>query len=87
MGELGNGTTINSAMPIQVVGLSDAIGITTGLYHSCAWTAHGETYCWGSNFYGHLGDGTKTDRLTPVLVNGLNDTLSLWQLEMALHAQ
>ena len=50
--------------------LSDAIGVATGLSHSCAETATSTVWCWGRNDRGQLGDGTTTDQLVPVAVSG-----------------
>lgn len=44
--------------------------VRTSGVHTCALTATGVGYCWGSNTYGELGDGTTTDRNGPVLVSG-----------------
>ena len=45
-----------------------AIGVSAGMYHSCAVMAGGAAYCWGRNSYGALGDGTTTPSATPVRV-------------------
>ncbi|HUR95293.1 MAG TPA: hypothetical protein VMY76_11955 [Gemmatimonadales bacterium] len=44
--------------------------IATGIYHTCALTADGDTWCWGANQDGPLGDGTTTPRSTPAPVTG-----------------
>ena len=38
--------------------------------HSCAITAAGDAWCWGSSVYGKLGDGSAAPIAVPVLVNG-----------------
>jgi alpha-tubulin suppressor-like RCC1 family protein len=47
-GELGNGTTTDSPVPMEVTGLqSDVIAIDAGTHHTCAVKTSGEAYCWG----------------------------------------
>ena len=46
------------------------VGASTGQYHTCAVSATGAAYCWGSNTSGALGDGTMTPRAGPVPVLG-----------------
>ena len=70
-GQLGNGTTEQSSLPVDVVGLSTVTAITVGSAHTCALTGSGGVKCWGGNSNGNLGDGTYTDRLAPVDVVGL----------------
>jgi alpha-tubulin suppressor-like RCC1 family protein len=70
-GQLGNGNTVDSNVPVNVVGLGSGVSsISAGGNHSCALMASGGIKCWGWNGYGQLGDGTNIDHLTPVTVLG-----------------
>jgi alpha-tubulin suppressor-like RCC1 family protein len=80
-GQLGDGTTRNSSVPVLVSGLSDGTtrdvtAIAAGGMHSMALLSDGNVMTWGGNAKGQLGDGTTTDSSVPVLVTGLgaNDT-------------
>jgi alpha-tubulin suppressor-like RCC1 family protein len=65
-GQLGNGTTTSSDLPVLVSNLSDAVEISTGLSHACALLADGTVKCWGNGGYGQVGDGTRHIATTPV---------------------
>ena len=72
-GQLGDNSTTNRLMPIDVSGLSSGMAaIATGDYHTCALTSSNGAKCWGNNSYGQLGDGTTTQRNIPVNVSGLS---------------
>jgi alpha-tubulin suppressor-like RCC1 family protein len=71
-GQLGDGTTSDKPIPVDVSGLSSGVSaISVGNEHSCALMSAGTFKCWGSNGYGQLGDGTTTDRYAPTAVSGL----------------
>lgn len=73
LGQLGDGTTQNRPMPVDVAGLSGGVlAVSVGTDHSCALTVGGGVKCWGKNTTGELGDGTTQNRLTPVDVAGLS---------------
>ena len=50
-GRLGNGLTDSDGAvpPVSVVGINDAVAISTGMYHSCALLSGGSVRCWGFN--------------------------------------
>lgn len=71
-GELGDGTTSFSSVPVAVAGGMKFISIATGNEYSCGITVSGETYCWGRNEFGQLGDPGETGAQSslPRLVTG-----------------
>ncbi len=81
-GQLGNDTTTNSRVPVQVRGpagagfLSDVTRIGAGFRHTCAVKTDGTVWCWGRNDFGQLGNGTTsaTATRTPVQVRGVGGT-------------
>ncbi len=70
-GQLGDGTTTDSVMGVDAVGITDPAQIVTGRYHSCARQADGRVFCWGDNYEGQIGDGSNNNRLSPVEVTSL----------------
>ncbi|RKG89192.1 hypothetical protein D7W82_07985 [Corallococcus sp. CA049B] len=69
-GQLGDGTTIRRATPVQVQGLTGVNTLAAGGNHTVAVKQEGSVWAWGSNSSGQLGDGTTTQRTTPVQVRG-----------------
>ncbi|MBZ0117198.1 MAG: hypothetical protein K8H88_09400, partial [Sandaracinaceae bacterium] len=77
-GQLGNGSGgLSSASPVEVMGIADAVELTTGDSHACARLASGTVRCWGANGFGQLGDGSTTDRRAPVAVMSLTDATEI----------
>jgi alpha-tubulin suppressor-like RCC1 family protein len=70
-GQLGDGTTGDSSVPVDVSGLAAADAVVGGVEHSCALTSSGSVRCWGRNDKGQLGDGSGIDSTSPVIVTGL----------------
>lgn len=81
-GQLGNGTTTESYVPVQAIGVSLAVDVASGGFMSgpaggasCAALAGGTAMCWGDDNLGLMGDGdvSTADHLTPTVVTGLSD--------------
>ncbi|MBW2733653.1 MAG: hypothetical protein JRH20_14790 [Deltaproteobacteria bacterium] len=70
-GQLGDGTNTHHNLPVEVLGLSDAVHVGVGDDGACAVTAAGAVKCWGANERGTVGDGTFIDRNTATQVLGL----------------
>lgn len=57
-GQLGDGTTTDSATPIAVPGLVNVIAVAAGGEDSLALLSNGTVMAWGDNRDGELGNGT-----------------------------
>lgn len=75
-GQLGDGTTANSPVPVSVprVGAlagKTAIAVAAGAYHSFALCSDGSVAAWGYNDEGELGNGGSARSLQPVAAGGV----------------
>ena len=70
-GEVGTGAaSARVSAPADVAGLGSIVQIGAGDGYSCARTAEGKAYCWGSGEDGRLGQtGSTTDSLDPLVVS------------------
>jgi alpha-tubulin suppressor-like RCC1 family protein len=76
MGGLGDGTTENRRIPVDVVGLSGGVtAVAAGVEFTCA-VQNGAAKCWGANDSGQLGDGTYLGHAAPVNVSGLESDVA-----------
>ena len=59
-GQLGNGNTTDSSVPVAVAGVLTFQSVTAGGFnigHACGVVSSGGAYCWGDNERGQLGGG------------------------------
>ena len=58
-GQLGDGTTTGSTVPIyvNVAANETPVEVTVGQVTACALMESGNIYCWGSGYYGKMGNG------------------------------
>lgn len=68
-GQLGDGSTTHSDIPISASGLIDAVQLRLSSWHSCALLEDARARCWGLND-GTLGDGRFGQSTVPVAVLG-----------------
>jgi alpha-tubulin suppressor-like RCC1 family protein len=72
-GQLGDGSTSDSSVPVAVDTGGALAGktltqVSAGMWHTCALDAAGAPYCWGRNASGELGDDSYSPSAVPVLV-------------------
>lgn len=72
VGQIGDGTTPQSSLPLLVKGLSGVRQISAGFDSPCALLKEGAVKCWGFGLFGALGDGLTTNSDVPLGVSGLS---------------
>lgn len=76
-GQLGNGSTTRSDLPVSVSGISNATHIAAMDDSTCVVLAGGGVKCWGDNGYGELGTGDPSFAMTPQVVPSLTDVIDI----------
>ena len=67
-GQLGDGSTTSSLVPVPVTGGHQFASVTVGFYHTCGLTTANAVYCWGNNEVGQLGGNGGSSSALPLLV-------------------
>ena len=73
-GQLGNGGTENSTLPVTTSSLGagrTAVSLSSGASHTCALLDNGLISCWGFGDYGQMGNGGTTSTTVPTLTSSL----------------
>ena len=71
-GQLGNGSTTASNVPVDVSGLAgDVVAISAGYRQTCVLSSAGAVQCWGNGGHGELGDLSTFGSRVPVVAIGL----------------
>lgn len=77
-GQLGDGSTTDSSVPIQVMGLEHITGVAGGYGHSMALDSTGQLWAWGLNSSGQLGNGSQEEIVSvPVKVVKLQGVVAI----------
>ncbi|MBI0086682.1 RCC1 domain-containing protein [Bifidobacterium polysaccharolyticum] len=73
-GQLGNGTTTDSAVPVKANLDANITAISAGRSYAMALASDGTVYTWGNNQYGQLGNGSSdnSDHSSPTKVSTLS---------------
>lgn len=81
-GQLGNGGTSDSSVPVLVdatgvMAGKTIVGVAAGALFSLAYSDEGDVYAWGDNVFGQLGDWTAADSSVPVIVDLVGDVVQV----------
>jgi alpha-tubulin suppressor-like RCC1 family protein len=76
-GQLGDGNTANSDVPVEVSGLREVVAISAGEFFSLALLKNGTVLAWGRNNLGQLGDGGTEESDVPVVVQQLSGVTAI----------
>src|SRR3970040_2927738 len=76
-GQLGDGTFVDSSIPLQVGGFVDVVEVSGGAFPTIILNKEWEVWAWGGNNAGQLGDGTTIDSPVPVQGSGLANVVAI----------
>jgi alpha-tubulin suppressor-like RCC1 family protein len=76
-GQLGDGTdTFFASTPVAVSGMTTAVSVSGGFYHTCALLRDGTVQCWGDNDSGQIGN-TLAYSNVPMTVAGISNAFAV----------
>jgi len=76
-GQLGDGTgSYFSSTPVTVSGMTTAVSVSGGFYHTCAVLRDGTVQCWGDNDSGQIGNALTYSNV-PMTVAGISNALAV----------
>lgn len=80
-GQLGDGTTVERRLPVQIGTDSDWVAVAAGYQHGVALKSNGALYTWGTNDFGQLGNGSTTPQPLPTYIAVAGCTLGVDEVE------
>lgn len=73
VGQVGDGTTSNKNVFVQIGIVTNWSEISSGRYFAVGLQTDGSLWAWGDNFYGQLGDGTNIGKTIPTKIGAATD--------------
>ncbi|MCZ8126568.1 MAG: T9SS type A sorting domain-containing protein [Microcystis sp. LE19-114.1B] len=81
-GQLGDGTTVERRLPVQIGTDSDWVALAAGYQHGVALKSNGALYTWGTNDFGQLGNGSTSPQVLPTYIPVAGCTLGIDEVEI-----
>ena len=76
-GQLGDGTdSFFASTPVAVNGMTNAVSVSGGFYHTCAALRDGTVQCWGDNDSGQIGNALAYSNV-PMTVAGISNAVAV----------
>src|SRR6266850_809306 len=69
--------SVGQNQQFTATGITAAIAVDAGSFHTCVLLQDGALRCWGLNASGQLGDGTILNSFTPVAVSGITTAVAV----------
>ena len=91
-GQLGNGSTSSSRVPVAVNATGALAGktikqVSVGAWYTCVTTSDNKAYCWGINSSGQLGNNSNISSSVPVRVYAPKEMATVLANAMKLRVQ